>query len=120
MASIRSSAATARAVITSKRPSTRSTFAHSIVTRFDSPRVLTVSRRNSTRRRRGSIRVIGPSVKSATTSPGSPAPEPMSAQEAPSTGSKRANWAGIQDVPFPNSLDRRGSNEVLLFRRRLQ
>ena len=52
--------------------------------------------RNSARRRRGSISVTGPSTMQATTTPGSPAPDPTSDPGGARRGSKRTNCAELR------------------------
>ena len=79
--------ATARPVITSKRPLIRSILAHCTVAGSDN--AATTPRKNSARSRRGSTKVTGPSARHAITIPGKPAPEPTSTQDAPVRGSKR-------------------------------
>jgi hypothetical protein len=70
------------------------------------------SRRNSTRRSRGSIRVTFTSGRaSAITIPGSPAPDPISKSSAPS-GNKGGDWEAVKDMALPDSICPRGDRLI--------
>ena len=105
ISSRRGSGATARAVIMSNSPWTRSAFVHRTFVRNsnDSPTLW----RKSARSRRGSTRVTGPSTRQAMTRPGSPAPDPISIQAEPGPG-RSGRFEQNRGCDASHVLERRG------------